>query len=71
MKAPKNIPAKGDTCTRRGRGGIIGVVTKVDPPGSGHWCQVLWDGTDNAMMCHLWELEKVETATHDRPPLQL
>ena len=60
-KAPPNIPDLNDRCKMRGDSPLRGTVVSV---GHGerfpNWCRVVWDGVDNPMLCHLFQLEKVE-----------
>ncbi len=58
MKAPPNIPAKGDKCTRRSTDPAIGVVVSISSSDNS-WCRVAWPGWADLQMCHLWELKKI------------
>lgn len=57
-KGPPNQPEKGDQCKLRGRS-RVGLVLKQDCDG-GDTVTVLWHDTGSKMLCHRYELEKIE-----------
>lgn len=60
-KGPPNTPCCGDRVKMRGKNERTGTMVKWNPDPAKNDCTVMWDDSTTPMLCHRFELERIDT----------